>query len=367
MNNNIDTQKVNRWIRRAVSGVVVLIILVVFLANSFVLKRVEPTEMAIITRGGQLQSVVGSGTYTQFGFLKKSKLDTFSVAIIPLNSTDPEVLTKPTDNSKNDESSVGMPVGFEIVGDIQIPTDPITLMNNWARYGVMYKNPETLEERVDSFTREAMKVCGGAFTFYEITALRRVEFATCISDAVTDKVEKEYSVRVTNVTIANIILSNTVLERINAVIDLQQQVDLEKQTAELATATGERKEAENTASIQATMATAIEQAKQDAILAVQEAISVASRQEVVIAKIDLIALQQDLADEELTLAKTKAVEHLSNEARMAEILQGSPNYYSFLVAELNSKALQNVDKLIVSDEGTAPQIVMGIDTVYSVK
>ena len=355
-----------KFIFRIGFGVIILILLIIGLSNSFILKRVDPTEMAIITKGGKLQEVVGAGTYSQMGFLKKSKLETFSVAIIPLNSIDPEVLTKPTDNSKDDESSVGMPVGFEIVGDIQIPTDPAILMKNWARYGVMYKNPEILEARVDSFTKEAMKVCGGSFTFYEITALKRVEFATCISNTVTEKVEIEYSVRVTNVTIANIILSDTVLARINAVIDLQQQVDLERQQGELAKATGARQEAENTATIQAKMATSIEQAKQNALLAEQEALNVSAQTEVVQAKLDLIALQQDLADQQITLSMAEAVQTLSEEARMAEILQRNPNYYSYLVSQLNASALQNVQKMLVIEEGSMPQIVMGVDPVYSV-
>lgn len=344
-------------------GAIVLAVLsIMVLSNSFILKRVEATEMGVITTGGQLKEVVGPGTYTSFGFLQRNKLDVFSVAIIPLQSTDPEVLTKPADNNE-DESSVGMPVGFEIVGDIQPPIDPLTIQNNWARYGQMYKNPETLEMRVDSFTKEAMKVCAGAYTFYEITAEKRTEFATCISTAVTDKVYEEYKVTVTNVTIANIILSDSVLARINAVIDLQQQVDLEKQQAELAEATGERQEAENTASIQAEMATQIEQAKQDKLLAAEEALKILAQQEVVQAEIDLIELQKELADEQLKLAAVKAQENLSAEAYMAELVTNNPNYLSYLIAQMNAQALQNVSKLIIAEEGNVPQIIMGADSV----
>ena len=348
---------------------VIILFLVVGLrscSSSFVLRSVQPTEMGIITKGGKLEEVVGSGTYTRFGFLEKYKLQKFSVAIIPLNSTDPEVMTKPADNSQNDESSVGMPVGFEIVGDIQIPTNTTILMENWARYGQMYSNPEMLESRVDSFTREAMKVCAGGYTFYEITALKRVEFANCISEQVTEKVESEYSVTVTNVTISNIILGETVLARINSVIDLQQQVDLERQQAELAEATGKRMTAENTAAIQAEMANKIEQAKQDALLAVQEAKKVASQQDVVNAEIELISLQQQLAEEQQVLAGTKAIENLSKEAYMAELLQKNPNYYNYLMAQTNASALKSTDKVFFVPNGAIPQFVMGIDPVVSV-
>jgi regulator of protease activity HflC (stomatin/prohibitin superfamily) len=352
-----------QWVLLGVLGGIILIILVMMiLTNSFILKRVEATEMGVITRGGLLEEVVGPGTYTSFGFLERNKLDVFSVAIIPLQSTDPEVLTKPADDSQ-DESSVGMPVGFEIVGDIQPPIDPILIKNNWPRYGTMYRNPEALEARVDSFTKEAMKVCAGAYMFYEITANKRTEFATCISDTVTAKVYEEYKVTVTNVTIANIILSEQVLARINAVIDLQQQVDLEKQQAELATATGERQEAENTASIQAEMATKIEQAKQDKLLAAEEAQKILAQQEVVQAEIDLIALQQELAEEQRLLAGVKAQENLSGEAYMAELLTNNPNYLSYLIAQMNAQALQNVSKLIIAEEGNIPQIIMGVDSV----
>lgn len=347
------------WI---LGGIVAAVLLLMLLSNSFILKRVEATEMGVITRGGQLAEVVGPGTYTSFGFLNKNKLDVFSVAIIPLQSTDPEVLTKPADNTE-DESSVGMPVGFEIVGDIQPPIDPLTIKNNWARYGTMYKNPEALELRVDSFTKEAMKVCAGAYTFYEITAEKRTEFATCISTTVTDKVYEEYKVTVTNVTIANIILSDQVLARINSVIDLQQQVDLEKQQAELAEATGERQEAENTASIQAEMATQIEQAKQDQLLAAQEALTLIAQQEVVQAEIDLIGLQQELANEQLLLAAVKAQENLSAETYMAELIANNPSYLTYLIAKLNAEALQNVSKLIIAEEGSVPQLILGADSV----
>ncbi|MEE4193592.1 MAG: SPFH domain-containing protein [Anaerolineae bacterium] len=347
------------WI---LGGIVVAVLVIMVLSNSFILRRVEATEMGVVTRGGQLEEVVGPGTYTSFGFFKKNKLDVFSVAIIPLQSTDPEVLTKPAGDSE-DESSVGMPVGFEIVGDIQPPIDPLTIKNNWARYGTMYKNPEMLELRVDSFTKEAMKVCAGAYTFYEITAERRTEFATCISNTVTDKVYEEYKVTVTNVTIANIILSEQVLARINAVIDLQQQVDLEKQQAELATATGERQEAENTASIQAEMATKIEQAKQDKLLAAEEALKILAQQEVVQAEIDLISLQQELAEEQLVLAAVKAQENLSAETYMAELIASNPSYLSYLIAQLNAQALQNVSKLIIAEEGSVPQLILGADSV----
>lgn len=343
-------------------GIVIFIVMSVFLSNSFILRTVQPTEMGVITAGGRLVDVVPPGTYTSIGFLKKHKLEIFSVAIIPLNSTDPEVLTKPAGDSQ-DDSAIGLPVGFEIVGDIQLPIEPEVIKNNWARYGVMYKNPQALENRVDSFTKEAMKICAGAYTFYEITASKRTEFATCISTAITDKVFEEYSVTITNVTIANMILNDTVLERINAVIDLQQQVDLERQQAELAEEMGKRRVAENTASIQAEMAIQIEQAKQDKLLAAEQAQKIIAQQEVLNAEIELIALEQELAAEQLELAELKARENLSMEEYMAELLTKNPNYYEYLVAQMNAQALQNVSKLIIAEEGNVPNIIMGADSV----
>lgn len=366
MNKDSINSKLGRWIALGAALFLFVVVLLRGLSASFILQTVDPTEMGVITKGGQVQEVVTPDTYTRFGFLKRYKLQKFSVAIIPLISTDPEVMTKPTDNSEGDETSVGMPVGFEIVGDIQIPTDKIVLKENWPRYGQMYSNPELLESRVDSFTREAMKVCGGEYTFYEITAAKRVEFANCISEHVTGKVESEYSVTVTNVTISNIILSETVLARINAVIDMQQQVDLERQQAELATAQGERREAENTANIQAEMATQIEQAKQDKLLAAENAAKVLSQQEVVEAEIKLIELEKKLAEEERLLAEINAVKNLSGEAYMAKLLQENPNYYYYLIAQMNANALQNIEKMIITEEGETPQLIMGIDPVVTV-
>ena len=114
------------------------------------------------------------------------------------------------------------------------------------------------------------------------------------------------------------------------------------------------------------MATQIEQAKQDKLLAAENAAKVLSQQEVVEAEIKLIELEKKLAEEERLLAEINAVKNLSGEAYMAKLLQENPNYYYYLIAQMNANALQNIEKMIITEEGETPQLIMGIDPVVTV-
>ncbi len=60
--------KLGRWIALGAGLFLFVIILLRGLSASFILKTVDPTEMGVITKGGQVQEIVTPDTYTRFGF-----------------------------------------------------------------------------------------------------------------------------------------------------------------------------------------------------------------------------------------------------------------------------------------------------------
>lgn len=354
-------------------GSIVLVVILIGLALSFLgqfayfFEQVQEQEIGVRFRQGQIYEVVGPGVYSDVGLFVN--LQRVSTQAIPFTVQDEEIITQ-------DKQRLGLVVS----GDVFRPTDRDTIRNLWAQYRGIYLEDSLTLQRTSDLARQAMKVCVGDRTFDEnIIGTARDDLRACI-DSELDEAVGEFGLNVRNLVVPEVILSPEVQTALDAIVQSRLETEKAAQDELRARAQAQATQAENEGQIrieqsriqeqtrQQTTLAQLEQARLSAQLAVIEAERVndlarleAERQLIESRKEnELLAANRDveinaaLAD----AAAERARAEVAVQAALAALYSANPELVQVQIVQANADALTATDKIIFTQEGTTPTLVL---------
>ncbi len=352
--------------------VVVIIVLVLLTFSSqffYFFERVDEQEVGVQFQSGRITNVVGPGVYNDFGLFVE--MERVSSQAISFEVTDPEIITK-------DKQRIGLVVS----GDIFRPTlgDADLIREGWSKYRGIYLNDLSAQERVQAFTRQAMKVCVGDRTFDDnIIGTARDALRACIDDEL-NKLTGELGLRVDNVVVPEVILSPEVQAALDAIVQSRLETEKAAQDELRAAAQAAAEQARQEGEIRVEQSRLQEETKQQTILAELDKEKIAAQKSVIeaeraneLARVEaeraiieatkaneLLAAEQDLdINRALALAaEEKAKADLAVQSTLAELYSANPGYLDLQKVQANADALQPTDKIIFTPEGTVPNLVL---------
>ncbi|RPJ43728.1 MAG: hypothetical protein EHM21_11110 [Chloroflexi bacterium] len=320
----------------------------------YLFKRVEPGQIGVKIRGGQIAEIVPPGMYSDFGLFVN--LLTYSIEAYQFNVSDAELIT--SDNQR---------IGVTVSGSFFRPdfTKADRIADLWARYQLIYVNDEALQRVANDLAAQAMKVCVGGKPFREsIIGAGRDALRNCVDEELS-KLSEPYGLDVSNVTVPNVALSPEVQQLLDAITKSRLETEKADQDRLKAIAQGEAAKAEQEAAIRVEQSRAQEEAKQKAILAQLSREQLQAERQVIDAQKanDLLSAQRDLEINQAmaVAAIEKAKADLAKEIALADLYTTNPNYYYYQIALANAGAIKATDKLIFVPEGTFPQLIFGND------
>jgi hypothetical protein len=341
-----------KWVALLIGALVVLGVAAgVISPHVYVFVRVNPEEVGVRFRGGRIRDVVGSGVYSDLAWF--ARIEKISIETVTFSVSDPEVITKDSQR-----------IGLEVSGDIFRPdyTRSEMLISFYPRYHRLYKDDEALRERVSSLARQAMKACVGDRTFNEnVIGASRDQLRLCI-DASLDEMASEFGLIIKNVTVPNVILSAEAQASLDAITQSRLDTELAQQDTIKAKEQAAAEQARQEGQIRAEMSRQQEQARQQATLAQLEQERLQAERAVIEARKanELLEAERDLeinqVQVEAKLAAARAA--LAQELVLAELYAGSPSYAYLQAILANASALTELDKIIFTEEGTTPTIVV---------
>ncbi len=348
----------NRAVRILVTlfiAVVGFFVLLAFAQQHFYLfKRVEPGQIGVIIRGGQISRIVPPGMYSDLGLFVNLK--TYSIEAYQFSVADAELIT-------SDNQRIGVTVSGSFFRPDFAKADRIAAL--WARYSHIYTNDEALQKVANDLAAQAMKVCVGGKPFREsIIGAGRDSLRNCVDEELS-KLSDPYGLDVSNVTLPNVTLSPEVQQLLDAITKSRLETEKAEQDRLKAIAQGEASKAEQEAAIRVEQSRAQEEAKQKAVLAELTRNQLQAEKQVIEAQKnnDLLSAQRDL--EINTAMAAAAIERakadLAREIALAELYGKNSNYYNYQMALANASALKATDKLIFTPEGVFPQLIFGND------
>lgn len=343
------------WIKWLVIGGAALVGLAIVAAFSsqhfYLFERVDPQEIGVRFRGGQIYQVVGPGIYSDVGWF--AKLLRVSIEAIPFSVSDPEVVTK--DRQR---------VGFVVSGDVFRPDigEVATYEVLWPQYRNLYLSDEALQARVTDLALQALKSCVGDRTFNDnVIGSSRDELRVCI-DAELNRLAGELGLKVKNVAIPNVILSAEVQVSLDAITQSRLDTELATQDAIKAKEQATADQAREEGAVRVQLSRQQEEVRQQTTLAELQRQKLEANRAVIEAEKanDLLAAQKDL---EINKAKADAATEnaraeLANQTVLAELYRRNPDYAYLEALSINASALQPTDKVIFTQEGTTPTIVV---------
>jgi regulator of protease activity HflC (stomatin/prohibitin superfamily) len=320
----------------------------------YLFRRVEPGEIGVIIRGGQIARIVPPGMYSDLGLFVNLK--TYSVEAYQFSVSDVELIT-------SDNQRIGVTVSGSFFRPDFSKSDRIA--NLWARYQHIYVNDEALQKVANDLAAQAMKVCVGGKPFREsIIGAGRDSLRNCVDEELS-KLSDPYGLDVSNVTVPNVTLSPEVQQLLDAITKSRLETEKAEQDRLKAIAQGEASKAEQEAAIRVEQSRAQEEAKQKAVLAQLTRDQLTAEKQVIDAQKtnDLLSAQRDLEINQAmaVAAIEKAKADLAKEIALADLYSKNPNYYAYQIALANASAIKGTDKLIFVPEGTFPQLIFGND------
>lgn len=356
---------VGTLVKVVVIGFVLLIgtAILMSLIGNFVyfLERVEPDEVGIQTKAGQIVNVVPPGIYNDVGLYVA--LDKYNTQAYQFTASDPEVIT--LDNQR---------IGVTVSGSVLRPTlttHPADQIKGfWTQYRPVYTSDEALQKVAEDLSYQSMKVCVGDRPFNDsILGSNRDQLRNCIDDEL-NKLMVPYGLQVANVTVPNVSLSDEVKSLLDAITKSRLETEKARQDKLKADSEGLARQAEQEAAIRVQQAAAQETARQQATLAALEVERLkAEKERIQAAKSnDLLAAQKDLeinkALADAALEKARA--DLAYELAKANLFNSNPNYLTYQMAVTNASALSNKDKMIFLQPGMFPNLVFGSGAVPTI-
>jgi regulator of protease activity HflC (stomatin/prohibitin superfamily) len=346
----------NQLVRVLVTLVIAVVgffILLAFAQQHFYLfKRVEPGQIGVVVRGGQISKIVPPGMYSDLGLFVN--LQTYSVEAYQFSVADTELIT-------SDNQRIGVTVSGSFFRPDFTKADRIAAL--WARYQHIYTNDEALQKVANDLAAQAMKVCVGGKPFRDsIIGAGRDSLRNCIDEELS-KLSDPYGLDISNVTVPNVTLSPEVQSLLDAITKSRLETEKAEQDRLKAIAQGEANKAQQEAEIRVEQSRAQEEAKQKAVLAQLTRDQLKAELQVIEAQKnnDLLSAQRDLEINKAmaVAAIEKAKADLAKEIAMADLYASNPNYYNLQIALANASALKATDKLIFVPQGTMPQLVFG--------
>ena len=337
----------------AIFGVVIILGILAALASEHVyfLKRVNPAEIGIRIRGGQIVGIVGPGVYTDVGLFVD--LQTYSTEAYQFSVSDQELIT--SDNQR---------IGVTVSGSFFRPdyTKADRIANLWTRYSHIYLNDEALQAVANDLTAQAMKVCVGNRPFREsIIGTARDDLRNCVDEELS-KLSEPYGLDVSNVTVPNVALSEEVQALLDSITKSRLETEKAEQDRLKAIAQGQAAQAEQEAAIRVEQSRTQEETKQKTTLAQLTRDRLAAESLVIEAQKsnDLLSAQRDLEINKALAAAAieKAKADLAREIALSDLYRSNPAYLEYQVALANASAIKNTDKLIITPEGVFPQLIL---------
>jgi hypothetical protein len=341
-----------KWLIWAFVIVVLLAIALAVLSSHFyILARVDPQEVGVRFRGGRIHEVVGPGVYSDFALF--ADLKRVSSEAVSFSVTDPEVVT--LDRQR---------IGLVVSGDVFRPnvSQADILRRLWPEYRGLYLSDDALRNRVTDLALQAMKSCVGDRTFNNnVIGSARDELRVCIDEEL-DKLASNLGLTVQNVAVPNVILSEEVQASLDAITQSRLDTELATQDAikakEQATANQAREEGE----VRVALARQQEEVRQKTFLAELEKERLEAQRSVIQAEKanDLLTAQKDLEINQVQAeaAQAAARAELASELILADVYAASPAYAYLQAVLANASALTEADKIIFTQEGTSPTIVV---------
>jgi len=336
-----------------VGGIVILVAILAGLTSQhmYFFQRVDPQEIGVRFRGGRIYQVVGPGIYSDVGWF--AEIQRVSIEALTFSVQDPEVVTK--DRQR---------VGFLVSGDVFRPSigEVGTYESLWPKYRNLYLSDEALQTRITDLALQALKSCVGDRTFNDnVIGSARDELRVCIDDELSG-LAKELGLAVQNVAIPNVILSPEVQSSLDAITQSRLDTELATQDAIKAKEQSAADQAREEGAIRVQLARQQEEVRQKTTLAELERQRLEANRAVIEAEKanDLLSAQRDL---EINIAKADAATEsaraeLALETVLAQLYSRNPDYAYLQALTINASALQPMDKVIFTPEGSTPTIVV---------
>ena len=345
----------NRDMRRyGIVALVVVVFLVVFGIGSqhaYFMARVDQQEVGVRFRGGRIVEVVGPGVYNDVALYAEIKK--VSSAAVSFSVEDPEVIT--SDRQR---------IGLKVSGDVFRPGvgDTEQLRQLWPLYQVLYLSDDALRARVTDLALQSMKVCVGDRTFNDnVIGTARDEVRVCIDEAI-DELVSGIGLTVKNVTVPNIMLSVDVQASLDAITKSRLDTELAQQDAIKARQQAAADQAREEGEVRVQLARQQEEVRQRTTLSELQRAQLEAESAVITQQKanDLLSAQKDLVINEVqaeaSLSAARA--SLAEELILAELYAESPDYAYLQALITNASALSATDKIIFTQEGTSPTIVV---------
>ena len=341
-----------KWLLWGVVTVVGLAIVLGILSQHFyVLVRVDPQEVGVRFRGGRIHEVVGPGVYTDFALF--ADLQKVSSEAVSFSVTDPEVVT--VDRQR---------IGLVVSGDVFRPNvgQSDLLRQLWPEYRGLYLSDDALRNRVTDLALQAMKACVGDRTFNDsVIGSGRDEVRVCVDEEL-DRLAANLGLTVKNVAVPNVILSEEVQASLDAITQSRLDTELATQDAIKAKQQAAADQAREEGAVRVTLARQQEEVRQKTILAELEKDRLAAQRSVIEAEKanDLLSAQKDLEINQVQAqaALEAARAQLASDLILADLYADSPAYAYLQAVLANASALTEADKIIFTQEGTSPTIVV---------
>jgi hypothetical protein len=250
----------------------------------------------------------------------------------------------------------------------------------WSQYQQVFTDDEQARSRILNFTRQAMKVCVGENTFDDnIIGTSRDSLRDCIDRELNDSAST-VGLRVENLVVPEVILSPEVQVALDAIVQSRLETEKAAQDQLRAQAQAGAEQARQEGEIRVEQSRIQEQTRQQILLAqleqerlqAQLVIIEATRanslaqletDRVVIEATkanELLAAQEDVEINrilaEAAVAKAEADTALNQQ--LAAIYAVNPAYVQLLLVQANASALNPLDKIIFTPEGTIPTLVL---------
>ena len=341
-----------KWLAWGFGIVVLLVILLAVLGQHFYfLARIDPQEVGVRFRGGRITEVVGPGVYSDFALYADIKR--VSSEAVSFSVTDPEVITL-------DRQRIGLVVSGDVfrpnVGQFEL------LRELWPEYRGLYLSDEALRARVTDLALQAMKSCVGDRTFNNnVIGSARDDLRVCV-DTELDRLASNLGLTVKNVAVPNVILSEEVQASLDSITRSRLDTELAAQDAIKAKEQSAADQAREEGAVRVTLARQQEEVRQKTTLAQLEEERLKAQRAVIEAEKanDLLSAQKDLeinqVQAEAAVAAARA--ELASELILADLYATNPAYAYFQAVLANASALTAADKIIFTQEGTSPTIVV---------
>ena len=354
----MDRRSVNRLapsLKGLVWGLGIVVLLVILLAvlgqHFYFLARIDPQEVGVRFRGGRITEVVGPGVYSDFALYADIKR--VSSEAVSFSVTDPEVITL-------DRQRIGLVVSGDVfrpnVGQFEL------LRELWPEYRGLYLSDEALRTRVTDLALQAMKSCVGDRTFNNnVIGSARDDLRVCV-DTELDSLATNLGLMVKNVAVPNVMLSEEVQASLDSITRSRLDTELAAQDAIKAKEQSAADQAREEGAVRVTLARQQEEVRQKTTLAKLEEERLKAQRVVIEAEKanDLLSAQKDLEINQVRAeaAVAAARAELASELILADLYATNPAYAYFQAVLANASALTAADKIIFTQEGTSPTIVV---------